>query len=261
MSKMHTLSFFDELEKIGKAKKGPEFRTSIAAHEMGHARDLETSRIPRLRTVARSLGPLAGVLAGSYAASKRRPGLAAGAAALGLSPMLADEAIASYTAVKELKKTKKFSPEEMKKMRGQLLRAGGTYLSSAAGTVGAMAALGAGRGDLAYASMAAGGLGALGVSTSMASGLEGSPKTSKKGLEKLRKQMGIQAKVYERKGGNAASGGGRWSEFGAFYLPKARSKFTKMMYENELGNMVGGSPKKLQKMISEGAVVLPRAKV
>ena len=251
----------DELEKISKKQEPWASRTAIAAHEMGHAQDYERTRIPGLRTAGRVIGPIAGFAGGVAVSRKVHPLAGAGVAALGMAPMLADEAIASFKAMKELRNSKKFSQDEIKKMRGQLMRAGGTYLSSAAGLSGAAAALGRGKPDLAELSLIAGSLGSLGLATSMAAGLEEAPKSDKAQLEALRKQMGIKGSLYRAKEIPGRGMGGRWSELGAFYMPKTKSKLWRMYQERNIGDLVEGEPKKLQKLLSEGGVVLPRAKV
>lgn len=247
-----TYGLLDELDKIAEAK----YRTAIAAHEMGHARDYETSSVPRLRTALRALGPLAGTIGGLVLAHKGHRGLGALAAGAGFVPMLADEAIASFKGMKTLRERKKFTPEQLSGMRNQLLKAFGTYAATTAGVAGAVAA--AGTKMPHEIPMLAGGLTALGLGAHMAATLEDTPKENMKSLDQMRKGMGVKAGIYERQVLPHEGLGGRWSELGAFYTQPLKSKIMRVLAEKELGDMIKNQ-KKLDKVIAEGGVVLPRA--
>lgn len=185
-------AFFDELDKISGAK----IPTAIAAHEMGHAKDYEGSIAPGLRAGVRKLAPFAGI---GGALLTKTPLGAAAALGAGTLPMLADEASASYNAMKHLKKSGKFKKEELTSMRNQLLQAGGGYAAVAAGAVGAAAAAKARNLPLAGASLLGGISAALGLGALAGRNKDRHASTLGE-LAKLRKGMGVRAKIYRTEG-------------------------------------------------------------
>ena len=241
-------AMFDEMGKIAAAKKPDRFRVGIAAHELGHAKDYESSKVPALRTAGRVLGPLAGTLAGAQIA-RSNPVLGGLVGAAGSIPTLSDEFLASYHGTKALKESGKFEKKDLKKARNQLLQAGGTYLSGAAMNAGAALALG-GKGGARGAGIGLFGAG-LGTALGMGGRLERKAKghiaVSKNDLEDLRSQMGVKGKIYAKKG----------KEVSAYYAPKSRGPVGRWMMKQQLKKDV--SPKEMKQIFSEGGVVLPRA--
>jgi hypothetical protein len=243
-----TQAFFEELEKVA------AYRAGIGAHELGHAKDYEGTRFPKIRGWARPVGSLGGLAAGIVLSSQGHPGLGALVTGLGQVPTLADEAIASYSAMKELKASGKLSVKELKTARNQLLQAGATYLSGAVASAGAAASFGGGRnsaqvGRIAALAGTAGNLSMIGV---LSKTLGKSPKISKANLEKLRKQMGVKAQIYERK-----RDAGPLAELGAYYASKPTGKVSKWLTKKQIKGHV--TNKQLQQILREGGVVLPRA--
>jgi hypothetical protein len=122
----------------------PEF----LAHELGHASLRDPSKSGRLvRTMAkmRGIAPL-GIAAGSAMAMSDDPTsmtaqLAPAAAAAGWAPALMDEGMASARGMKAIRGLGKYSPEAMKLMRGNLMKAFGTYGSVAAASTLPLAAI------------------------------------------------------------------------------------------------------------------------
>lgn len=245
-------AIFDELEKVA-AKSPPRYRAGIAAHELGHAKDLESSRVPALRLAGRVLGPVAGALGGGELVKRKHPVLGGLAAFAGNVPGLADEMLASYHGMKALKHSGKFEKKELRRMRNHLAQAGGTYLSSAAATTGAALALG-GKG-----ATRAVGLGVLGGGLLGQAGLVGrisrrvgrQAAVPKAELEKLRASMGVKGQIYGKKAK------GPLGELSAYYAPKPTGKITRWMTKQQLKRDV--SKKDMKKILSEGGVVLPQA--
>jgi len=114
----------------------PEF----LSHELGHMslRDPKKSNfLLRGLMKARSIAPLAGLVGGAaLATSDSDAALAAAPAvtALGYAPMLTDEALATRRGLKSIRGLGKYSPGTLRSMRGNLMKALGTYGALAAGT-------------------------------------------------------------------------------------------------------------------------------
>jgi len=101
-------------------KKSPEFM----AHELEHAKLRKD--YPRLGTavnIARRLAPATGFVV----QSQLPPGAGLLAAAAGSVPTFADEAYASLRAYKALKESGKYTPEQLEKMRKNLIKGFGNY--------------------------------------------------------------------------------------------------------------------------------------
>lgn len=252
-------SFFDELAKIAEAK----YRLSVGAHELGHAKDFEQSRAPGLRKALDIAVPLAGLGGVAYGQVTGNPVAATLGAAATAIPTLVREGTASYHAMKAMRQTGKFTDEDLKKARGQLLRAGGTYLASAIGLIGSAAAASSNNPKVVGAAsvpMALGGLSALGLGASMVAGLEGSPKVSKEDLEALRAGMNVKAKIYDTKPQPGL--GGRWHELSAAYVPAIKNKLISAIAEADVGSRAKTKNiHELRQLLREGGVLLPRATI
>lgn len=252
---MHIISFFDELEKIAF-----ESRTSIAAHEMGHAKDFESTRHPGLRKALETGISVGGLLTGLYGMASKNPALATGAMTAGVLPMLSREAIASYNAMKALKETGKYTDKELGAMRGQLMRAGGTYLSAAGGLVGGAYMTAKGKPLSFLPTVLAPLVGTITAAT-MVGNLENTPKSSGDQLEELRHQMGVKAKTYESDP-KLPGAGGRWAELSAAYVSPTKNKIMAALAEREISRRLKKKDiKTLQEVIREGGLILPKAVV
>lgn len=118
-------------------RKGAEFM----AHELGHAASDKNNVWRAFNLTGRKLGPIAGMLGGGAMALAGDEGstttrLAPVVTAAGFAPTLIDEGLASIRGYRGLKGMKGVSPEQLKKVRKNLLKAFGTYGSFAlAGTL------------------------------------------------------------------------------------------------------------------------------
>lgn len=139
--------------KKGGIVYGPRGGADAVAHELGHAANwaknkglssLSTAgRIPILRKASLLAGGIMSVAPedAESAIVKAAP-LAPGVI---WAPLLADEALASVRGYKGLKSVGKFSPQVLKKARGNLMKAFGTYLIGAAKWTAPVAAASAAR--------------------------------------------------------------------------------------------------------------------
>ncbi len=146
-------------EEIARAKRvgmvvGPVLEPSGAvAHEVGHAVNNAKNKI--LTALARTGrligGPTVGAVVGgvmSAAPEDAESWVVKAAPALPIlfhAPVLADEALASVRAVKGMKSLGTYSPKVLKKAKGNLVKAFGTYLLQAAALSTPIAALSVGR--------------------------------------------------------------------------------------------------------------------
>ena len=112
---------------------------AAGVHEHGHARNHETSRYPRLRAAATSLGDSAGLIGGIGAglAGRGRYGamgglmIGSGVSALGSVPTLIEEHQASQNALKAMKASGEFTPKEYSEAKSALREAYKSYITSA----------------------------------------------------------------------------------------------------------------------------------
>jgi len=254
---MHA-AFYQELVKLSaKERTQKGFQAAILAHELGHARDFETRRVPNLRKAVESgvewggrIGSVIGVMRGS-------PGVAAISRGISQIPALVDEATASYTALKELEKTKGFTTAEHKKMRRHLLSAGATYLGQAAVQTG-MAA-----GAAAAVNYKADPLAALplGLAASLGVGIglgklmqhvgKNSPVITPAQGDRLKKQMQVQAGIYRGKQNLQGV---------AAYVTKYPGKLTRDMRLKVISSMLPGKQKNTmnaaKRMLREGGIIV-----
>ena len=85
-------------------------------------------------------------------------------------------------------------------------------------------------------------------------------KSPEEQLHKLRKSMGVKGGIYERKL-MPGEMGGRWAELGASYSPRMKSRLLRVFAEGQLSQAVKTNQKGLNKLLSEGRVILPRTRV
>ena len=255
---------YQKLAKIA-ARTPPKegYSAAILAHELGHAKDFEGRRSPNLRAAVEqgiSIGCTTGAVIG---AARGKPGLAALSAGLGEITTFIDEATAAYGALKALKRSKSFRPDELRKMRNHLIAAGSTYLGHAALKTGLAAGAAASvRYPTKYVhpalAIAIGGLTSVGVMR----GLHGIFNRTGKGLpaltptqgNRLKKQMGVAARMHTGK-----------KDVGA-YMPKYEGRFTRSMREQILDEMLSKDPSKdkkktITRILGEGGVLIAPSKI
>lgn len=215
--------FYQELAKIGAAKKKPKARpkgyaASVLAHELGHAQDFEGRSLPKLRRSVETGVAIGGTLGSLGAAIAGRPGTAALLQMGSTVPTLLDEARASFRGVRALERDGRFSAEEKKKMRKHLYAAGGTYLAQAGISTGMMAGLGELRrvgafdGKVKPGRIIAGAAGLVALpllsrwaQKSFKESSKQVPILTDRNATRLRKDMKVRAQIYEGKNlkGNA----------------------------------------------------------
>lgn len=253
-------AFYDELAKMGAApkRKSPKgYAASILGHELGHAQDFEGRRVPNLRKAVErgvQLGGLAGSIIG---AARGKPGIAALSQVAAQAPTLIDEATASFKAVKELEKTKSFTPEEIKKMKRHLISAGATYLGQAAVSTGMAAGAAAAVRYKADPLLAV----PVGHLASVAVGIplgklfqrmgKGTPVITERQAKALKKQMRVQAQIYK----------GRKNMPGtALYIPKQPGGIFHKLRVGQISNLLESKSKNKSRtaetILREGGVLL-----
>ncbi len=254
---MNFASCIDELEKIS-ARKGEYFSAALAAHELGHAKDLESSMSPKGRMILRSVGRLGGGLVGGLAGASSGSALLGGSiAALGNVPLAIDESLASYHGMQALKESGKLSEKDMKAARNQLLLAGSSYLALAAGSIAAGAGAsrpGAAGVLLSLAGTVGGIAGASLLSKATGRSLKDTKAVlSRKDVDALQKQMGVKARVYA--GTNMRGVDEDMKRIGAQYLLAKKDRLIPSF------PMFGTSRKNFKRINQEGGAVIPLADV
>ena len=116
-----------------------EYSAPISAHELGHAHNYEHSLSPTLKAGIEGGARWGGRLGEIASIIRSKPGLAALTSGLANLPNLVEEGRASLKGYKALKESGRYTPEELAKSRGTLLRAGGTYLAGSLADVGSAA--------------------------------------------------------------------------------------------------------------------------
>jgi hypothetical protein len=286
--------FWNELEKIGRTlvdvKKLPKtppvllkdpgdltrgYGASFMAHELGHAQDFENRKVPKLRKSIERGIMLGGTVASIASQIQGRPGAAALTSFLADAPGLADEAIASYKGMKNLRKSGKFNDAELKKMRNHLLAAGSTYLGQAAVSAGMAAGTGAlvkQRGfDEALTLMPPGTSNLakllMGVATTSVVNRAGKkvPVIRPEVAESLRGQMSVKAPLY--RGGKALEGNAAYVHKADLYPDSGRmAKWWHGVKADMINGMLhdqgkGKDRKTALKILAGGGIVVPQHEI
>ena len=124
---------------------GPASSPELMAHELGHAGPHGHRVLGKLLRFRNLAIPVAGLAAAGMAGlpeddNSNLVKAAPFVAGAGMLPMLGDEAQASIRGMRALRRTGRYAPEIMSKMRGNLWKAFGTYGALAAGGVAPVAA-------------------------------------------------------------------------------------------------------------------------
>jgi hypothetical protein len=245
-------SFGDEFVKIA-VDREVQFQPHVVAHELGHAHHWKDSGT--LRGAARGAGSALGTLGAVMAARKGKLGLAALAGGLGAAPTLLDEAQASLFALERMKKSGKYSEEELSRACKDLGIALGTYATGVgAGTAVGMTVGRMGRPARTFAgtsrlrAAAKTGLPALGLAAAniglMSWLLSRRGKGRTLAAKDVKKHLGVDANVFHSR------------KAGPIYLHPPKGPFARKVMEHELS---GELPKKqLKKLSREGGILLPR---
>lgn len=238
-------------------KKKPDRYNDIvvAAHEFGHAKELE--RAGSLRRSLHLAGPISGNI-GSLIAMKglaggalTNPMLAAAPMAAGQLPGLYEEGKASKNALAALKKIGVEKTKGFNRSDTRLAKAFGTYLGKSIGKIGLTGAVGAVLAGAPTVGLASAALGAAGLVgrrvANKAIAKEVTRKANPIQMWRLRRAMGVKAKVFRTRNSELAG-----------YLPPMNK--LNPAAKKRLAGVIGKQlkrPTQAGKLLESGGVLLP----